>query len=431
MAGISYVLAHTEDARRVSTRRLTYAALALVAAFLCFIVLPKPAVAANYPVTISATTFPDEAFRQYVINNITGGSMTLTQTRAEAVSYIGVISRGVNTLRGIEFFPNLKTLDCDNNNLTALDLSKNTALTLLACQNNNLASLDVSKNIALGQLACSNNNLTSLDLSKNTALTYLSCENNNLASLNISKNIALRHLICSSNNLTALDVSKNTALMYLFCGNNKLTSLDVSRNTVLTSLFCYDNNLTALDLSKNTALTEFNCSNNNLTSLDVSKNTALDYLFCRNNNLTSLDVSKNTALRTLSCYGNSLIELDLSKNPNLRTDVFLAIAQTRTIPLIPDPASPGSYMSKDTYTFAAGHSITVASATYRTDTKRFYTSTPNKALTFTTNIGSGRTVSGTVTFTDTTAPKLTANTGTRSATATGIAKFTSDEAGTY
>jgi hypothetical protein len=36
-----------------------------------------------------------------------------------------------------------------------------------------------------------------------------------------------------------------------------------------------------------------------------------------------------------------------------------------------------------------------------------------------------------VTFTDTTAPKLTANTGTRSATATGIAKFTSDEAGTY
>ena len=115
----------------------------------------------------------------------------------------------------------------------------------------------------------------------------LDCGYNNLTSLDVSKNTALTELNCSGNNLTSLDVSKNTALTWLDCGGNNLTSLDVSKNTALTELDCYDNNLTSLDVSKNTALTDLFCRENNLTSLNVSGCTALTDLSCGRNNLTS------------------------------------------------------------------------------------------------------------------------------------------------
>ncbi len=57
-------------------------------------------------------------------------------------------------------------------------MSNNTALIKLDCDNNQLTSLDVSNNTALTKLYCSDNQLTSLDVSNNTALTYLDCQNN-------------------------------------------------------------------------------------------------------------------------------------------------------------------------------------------------------------------------------------------------------------
>ncbi len=202
--------------------------------------------------------------------------------------------------------------------LTALDVSKNTALTNLYCDNNQITTLDVANNTALATLNCVANKLTSLDVSKNTALTNLYCNGNSFTALDVSKNIALKDLRCNYNRLTALDVSKNTALKQLECWDNQLTMLDVSKNTALTSLSCGSNQLTALDVSKNTALTDLGCNWNKLTALDVSKNTALTELSCRSNQLTALDVSKNTAMTNLYCDDNQLTALNLSKNTALR-----------------------------------------------------------------------------------------------------------------
>ncbi len=94
------------------------------------------------------------------------------------------------------------------------------------------------------------NNLTSLDVSKNTALTELNCSINNLTSLDVSKNTKLTLLSCYDNNLTSLDVSKNTALKFLCCDDNNLTSLDVSKNTKLTLLYCNSNNFSASALNQ-------------------------------------------------------------------------------------------------------------------------------------------------------------------------------------
>ena len=212
-------------------------------------------------VAIDNTNFPDANFRTIVEYYDTNKDSSLSDTEIAAVEEIACYDKGISNLKGIEYFTALRSLNCGRNQLTSLDVSKNTALTKLYCKKNQLTVLDVSKNTALTYLRCNDNQLTSLDVSKNTALTYLRC---------------------NYNQLTSLDVSKNTALTKLYCSNNQLTSLDVSKNTALTGLGCAGNQLTALDVSKNISLTDLDCDENQLTSLDVS-NTNVDELDCRGN----------------------------------------------------------------------------------------------------------------------------------------------------
>ena len=194
-------------------------------------------------IPINSTHFPDDHFIAYVeLRCDKDGDGTLSQAELDGVTELYVAYANIKDLTGIELFPNLDKLDCKNNNLTRLDVSKNTKLTKLYCEFNQLTGLDLSKNTALTELNCQVNQLTSLDLSKNTALTKLDC---------------------ALNPLTSLDVSNNTALTYLDCNYNQLTSLDLSQNTALTKLGCHDNQLTSLDLSKNTALDTLGCSGNN------------------------------------------------------------------------------------------------------------------------------------------------------------------------
>lgn len=122
-------------------------------------------------------------------------------------------------------------------------------------------------------LNCNSNNLTSLDVSKNTMLTQLWCDQNKLTTLDVSKNTMLTVLDCGYNQITSLNVSKNTVLSQLYCGANQLTSLDVSENRMLARLYCYSNQLTSLDVSKNTILSYLWCSNNQLST------TALNDIF--------------------------------------------------------------------------------------------------------------------------------------------------------
>lgn len=193
-------------------------------------------------IPINSTHFPDDHFIAYVeLRCDKDGDGTLSQAELDGVTELYVAYANIKDLTGIELFPYLEKLDCKNNNLTRLDVSKNTKLTKLYCEFNQLTSLDLSKNTALTELNCQVNQLTSLDLSKNTALTKLDC---------------------ALNPLTSLDVSNNTALTYLDCNYNQLTSLDLSQNTALTKLGCHDNQLTSLDLSKNTALDTLDCSGN-------------------------------------------------------------------------------------------------------------------------------------------------------------------------
>ena len=236
-------------------------------------------------IAIDKANFPDDNFREYLLNQDYGQDGVLTETEIMFIDDMDVYDMEISSLQGIEYFTALTMLDCEDNELTTLDISKNTALVKLYCSMNYLTSLDITNNVALKCLSCYDNELTSLDVSKNTALTFLDCE---------------------ENKITALDISMCTELKSLTCGDNELTQLDISNLTYLESLNCYYNNLTTLDVSNNPNLEYLNCENNQLSSLDISNNPNLGLVFCDGNQLTSLDFTNNPLLYFVSLTRNKI-----------------------------------------------------------------------------------------------------------------------------
>lgn len=274
----------------------------LLSILLCLVMvvglLPTAAFAAGY-VEINETNFPDAKFRSFVKENLDKNKDDILDAgEIAAVKMIEANKMGIKSLEGVGFFTALETLKCWDNELTGLDLSKNTALKNLQCSNRKLQSLDLSQNPNLTQLYCGRNPLTTLDLSKNAKLKVLNCSGfanrrTKLTELDLSQNTALESLDCSINELKQLNVSGCTALKKLSCSSNQLTTLDVSKNVNLTFLNCGSNQLTALDVSNNPKLEDLSCDYNSLTLLDLSKNPELEILSCRKNGFTSLDLDAN------------------------------------------------------------------------------------------------------------------------------------------
>ena len=277
--------------QRFSKRTRLVSALLTLAMVFTFLPISAFAEVQTY-VPLNNKCFPDETFRKYLEQYDKDYDGYLGTAERNAVKQIVVPNMDIRNLYGIQFFPNLKYLNCSSNQLTSLDVHENTALEYLSCAENKLSSLDVSNNTALDELYCYNNQLTSLDVRQNTALKTLSC---------------------GKNKLTSLDVTQNTALEELHCTDNPLSSLNVSQNKELAGLYCYENQLTELDVSKNTELVSLACNGNRLTSLDVSQNAKLVNLYCNDNQLTELDVRQNTGLKLLQCYSNRLSSLDVSQ----------------------------------------------------------------------------------------------------------------------
>ena len=243
--------------QRFSKRTRLVSALLTLAMVFTFLPFSAFAATDSYgPVYITDANVPDKTFREYLLKRFDkDGNGVLTPAERYAATEIDVENKYISNLSGIQFFPNLKVLNCGHNRLTKLDVSENTVLQELVCWENQLTSLDVSQNTALQELACFENQLTSLYVSQNPALQKLSCWDNRLTSLDVSKNTELTYLKCSYNRLTELDVSKNTELTYLDCGYNRLTELDVSQNTKLTELYFVSNKITSLQADNCTNLT--------------------------------------------------------------------------------------------------------------------------------------------------------------------------------
>ncbi|SHM98493.1 T9SS type A sorting domain-containing protein [Flavobacterium xinjiangense] len=329
------------------------------------------------------TSIPDVNFENKLISlDLDSGTIDgkVLTTNISKVTSLNVSSSSITNLTGIQDFVALKELICHTNQLTGLDISKNTALTSLDCSLNQLTNLDISERLELTKLNCKSNKLTTLDVSQNVLLTGLNCSSNLISDLNLSENIHLSAFSCTDNKLSNLNLKngKNTLfinpnfnlnpdLTCILVDNalyskanwtnnkdpqaeyndkdclfpytlipdtnfeNKLIALgidtDGKNGKVLTASI---EGIISLDVSSGSindltgienfsSLEILNCQNNQLKSLNVFQNSSLKWLNCYQNPLINLDLDQNTALVSLFCGSNQLTKLDVSSNFNLIT----------------------------------------------------------------------------------------------------------------
>lgn len=226
---------------------------------------------------------PDSVFLQKLIEAgvDTNGDGLIQHEEALSRIHLGVSSNlwdddedKIQSLEGIQYFTNLKTLSCKGNKITHLDVR------------------------ALNQLE------------------VLHCYYNELTSLLVDGLSELRTLWAFENQLSEVNLTGLTSLWFLFISNNQLTQIDFSTNTSLEALWGYNNQLESIDFTHNPLMTEIEVSNNMLSSLEVSHLSELITLGCTNNQITSIDVAGLQHFYALHIDNNLISEIDGSSSPN-------------------------------------------------------------------------------------------------------------------
>ena len=320
-------------------------------------------------VAVDTFNFPDKNFRDVVKTFDTDDNNILSDNEIAAVKEIDCKGRAITNLKGIEYFTALEYLYCYDNELTELDLRRNTKLKELNCSTNRLTVLDLSQNPKLKRVICSDNALTALDLSHNPELEDVNCSDNALTALNLSSNSKLTDLNASGNireitltgntfdlsSLTGFDVSKarnwqggtvsgNTltvdgnaaVVIYSYDISYTGTELDDEEKDVIftlaiagrgTEIAINETNFPDKDFREFLLDKEANIDRNQdgklstgeialVQDIDVYDMeiadltgieyfTELKYLDCAGNHLTSLDLSRNTKLAELDAENNT------------------------------------------------------------------------------------------------------------------------------
>ncbi len=220
-----------------------------------------------------------------------------------------------NFARGIRY----QCLTCldSGNNLTD-DARKLTHLTVSILNIFDLTGIEGFS--ALVSLNCTNNNLTALPDKLPPMLKYINVSYNKITQFKSLPN-GLTRFYCSNNLLTFLP-ELPSALQILDCSYNKIMALPPLKN--LTTLFCTNNLLTALPPLPN-GLDGLLCSYNQLKTLPVLPKP-----------LIRLSCQYNLDLKCLPLLPEGLVYLDISKNivclpnvvKNLAVDVYEGFVPT-------------------------------------------------------------------------------------------------------
>lgn len=107
-------------------------------------------------IAIDAANFPDPKFREFLlspeVNIDRNRDSKLSTWEIALVRDIDVYDMEIADLTGIEYFTELKYLDCAGNHLTSLDLSRNTKLAELDAENNTYTITPVNDRFYLASL---------------------------------------------------------------------------------------------------------------------------------------------------------------------------------------------------------------------------------------------------------------------------------------
>ena len=311
---------------------------------------------------------PDPVFRKYLLDNFDSDhDGSLSRKEAKSVYVMEVHTDSVESLAGIEFFPNLERLtvaprhdrmngagvgdgtDFDTGDwrdsgcfldgehvygkISSIDLSGNPNLRYFECHGNtNITTLDftgLSKLETINSWGCLN--LETVIFPEQNSLIEVSFYATSIESLDVSFLHDLEFLTVShGKGITSLDVTRNSKLKRLVIGKHRLSSVDVSCNPELEDLECCISNLESIDVSRNPKLLKLSVEFNRIKSLDLLNNPNIQELRVYNNCLSSIDLTVFPKLENVHCgnfrvspfddFGvNTITALDLSGNPNLVT----------------------------------------------------------------------------------------------------------------
>ena len=247
----------------------------------------------------------------YDSNVDTNNDNEIQLSEAKAVIRLNISKKEIKSLQGIEAFSELKILNCGQNELTDIDLSKNIRLVNLFTNDNQLSDIDISNNLELVIFNCWGNKLTSLDVSLNKSLAILYCSSNKLESLDVSQNHNLIALFCFLNNLSSLNLKNEQ--------NNKLGIVMANLNPDLKCIQV-DNQQTSTEnanwLKDSVAIYQENCSSTlsadsftTKMSLSFYPNPVKKTLTIKRSNISDLD-----KIEIFDMYGNLVFNKKLITN---------------------------------------------------------------------------------------------------------------------
>lgn len=324
-----------------------------------------------------STSIPDPNFEQALITfgiDTDGMNGQILNSDASGVLSLVLNNENINDLSGIEAFTSLTSLSCADNNLTALDLSSNTALVSLSAYKNQITTtgLNLSGLTSLEGVDLSGNSLNDLDFTPHPALEVLYIYDNNIDALTIHNNVNMVELSCGDNLIAdQLDVSAMSGLEFMSCSNNQLTGVGIvlGNHPALYGISCFGNQISNLDCSGLPILEEFFCGQNQLISLSVKNG--------NNSNFTAFNSIGNPDLNCIEvddpAYSNAATatwEKDLvsSYNTNCGTvSVEEGADQSFVVSAFPNPSN-GKFTFE--VTEPGAYSIAIFDAMGRTVTHR-------------------------------------------------------------
>ena len=267
----------------------------------------------TYPAVI-----PDKVLKTYIMTNFdTDRDGEISKEEAEAVTVIEMRDTEIASIDGLEYFPNLESVDFYGSRLLSADFSICPAL----------KSLDVGGSVGLSTLVLP------------ATLEYL-----NVTSCSKLKKLDLT--VCPELNelgagytgfVVAPDLSKNAKLESVSFGSIKFSTVDVSNNSELKSIYVGGDTFNKLDVTKNPKLESLSVSGI-ISELNVTQNPLLKSLNFANTKISSIDLTNCPLLQSISFGGTPVVEIDLSKNlmltsadaynANLLQKVYLTEGQT-------------------------------------------------------------------------------------------------------
>ncbi len=327
-------------------------------------------------IAINEANFPDVKFRTYLLNQPYGQDALLQNSEIRATTSLNLSNQDITNLKGLEYFKNLRNLDCSGNDrletidcsnfaLTELNIEGCASLKALSTYGNKLS--ETAMNSIISQLPTVDTGEYLVCRDGNTVLVtaqadvvrakgwtpkyydnqtgqWLPYDGVEDAALEINESnfpdeafrnyllaqdygqdgiisaferFNLKYLNVRSKGISSLSgIEHFTELEYLVCLNNKLSSLDLSAHSKLLHLDIGYNQFSSLDniavLNQLQSLRNLRCNNNQLTAIDISQLAALDTLYCPYNQLTTLALQSNS-LKDLRCGYNLMTSLDISQ----------------------------------------------------------------------------------------------------------------------